>query len=80
MPSLPRIRRSHSRDSAPVTPALPPGPAELTAAGLTWIHVDAPRLPDAQELADRFAEGIASHPQDWHMLQPMWLADVRRTR
>jgi lauroyl/myristoyl acyltransferase len=30
-----------------------------------------------QSLADRFAEGIAEHPQDWHMLQPLWLADVR---
>jgi phosphatidylinositol dimannoside acyltransferase len=30
-----------------------------------------------QALADRFAEGIAEHPQDWHMLQPLWLADVR---
>ena len=30
-----------------------------------------------QALADRFAEGIAEHPQDWHMLQPFWLADVK---
>jgi lauroyl/myristoyl acyltransferase len=30
-----------------------------------------------QALADRFAEGIAEHPQDWHMLQPLWLADVQ---
>ena len=30
-----------------------------------------------QALADRFADGIASHPEDWHMLQPMWLADVQ---
>jgi len=30
-----------------------------------------------QALADRFAEGIAEHPQDWHMLQPFWLADVQ---
>jgi KDO2-lipid IV(A) lauroyltransferase len=30
-----------------------------------------------QELADTFAAGIAEHPEDWHMLQPMWLADVR---
>ncbi|HEY0871634.1 MAG TPA: phosphatidylinositol mannoside acyltransferase, partial [Acidothermaceae bacterium] len=32
-----------------------------------------------QALADRFAEGIAEHPQDWHMLQPLWLADVQLT-
>ncbi len=33
-----------------------------------------------QALADRFAEGIAEHPQDWHMLQPLWLADVQLAR
>ncbi|MET8153025.1 phosphatidylinositol mannoside acyltransferase [Actinoplanes sp. NPDC049668] len=26
-----------------------------------------------QRLADAFALGIADHPQDWHMLQKMWL-------
>jgi KDO2-lipid IV(A) lauroyltransferase len=25
-----------------------------------------------QRLADRFAEGIAEHPQDWHMMQRVW--------
>ncbi|MFF3567051.1 phosphatidylinositol mannoside acyltransferase [Nocardia jiangxiensis] len=25
-----------------------------------------------QRLADRFAANIASHPADWHMLQPVW--------
>ena len=33
-----------------------------------------------QTLADQFAEDIAAHPQDWHMLQPLWLADVRERR
>lgn len=28
-----------------------------------------------QALADAFAEGIAAHPQDWHMLQRLWLSD-----
>src|SRR5918912_2919260 len=59
MPSLPRIRRPRTRDtvvpvSAPRTP-----PAELTAAGLTWIHLDAPDAVHAGELADRFG---------WHTL------------
>jgi KDO2-lipid IV(A) lauroyltransferase len=27
----------------------------------------------AQQLADGFAEGIAAHPQDWHMLQRIWV-------
>ncbi|WP_229072504.1 phosphatidylinositol mannoside acyltransferase [Actinoplanes sp. DH11] len=26
-----------------------------------------------QQVADAFAEGIAEHPQDWHMLQKLWL-------
>jgi KDO2-lipid IV(A) lauroyltransferase len=26
-----------------------------------------------QQLADAFAAGIAEHPQDWHMLQKLWL-------
>jgi KDO2-lipid IV(A) lauroyltransferase len=53
-----------------------------------WGHVVSPRieLPDGplrtkvhvgtQALADRFAEGIAGKPEDWHMLQKLWLADL----
>jgi KDO2-lipid IV(A) lauroyltransferase len=33
-----------------------------------------------QALADRFAANIAAHPQDWHMLQPLWLADLTEQR
>ena len=59
MPSLPRIRRTRARDLV-VAPSAPPSlPAELTAAGLTWIHLDAPALPQALELAERFG---------WHAL------------
>ncbi|GHF87784.1 phosphatidylinositol mannoside acyltransferase [Streptomyces thermodiastaticus] len=29
-----------------------------------------------QALADTFASGIADHPEDWHMLQRLWLADL----
>ncbi|MFD8675157.1 phosphatidylinositol mannoside acyltransferase [Streptomyces seoulensis] len=29
-----------------------------------------------QALADTFASGIAEHPEDWHMLQRLWLADL----
>ncbi|OBK46680.1 phosphatidylinositol mannoside acyltransferase [Mycobacterium sp. 1081908.1] len=29
-----------------------------------------------QALADQFAENIAAHPEDWHMMQPQWLADL----
>ncbi|HWE81107.1 MAG TPA: magnesium transporter CorA family protein [Gaiellaceae bacterium] len=58
MPSLPRIRRTRSRDLAVVS-ARPPEPAELSAAGLTWIHLDSPTLEAAEALAERFG---------WHAL------------
>ena len=29
-----------------------------------------------QRVADTFAEGIAAHPADWHMLQRLWLVDL----
>jgi KDO2-lipid IV(A) lauroyltransferase len=31
-----------------------------------------------QRLADAFAAGIADHPQDWHMLQKLWLDQPAR--
>lgn len=33
-----------------------------------------------QALADVFAQRIAVHPADWHMLQPQWLADLSDER
>jgi magnesium transporter len=68
MPSLPRIRRTRARDPfvAPSAPQSPP--AELGAAGLTWIHLDAPTLTHAQALADRFG---------WH---PLDVEDVMSKR
>jgi magnesium transporter len=69
VPSLPRIRRPRSRDLAAVV-ARPQvaAPAELTAAGLTWIHLDAPTIGGAQELAERFG---------WH---PLDVEDVLSKR
>lgn len=29
-----------------------------------------------QTVADCFAADIAAHPQDWHMLQPLWIEDL----
>jgi KDO2-lipid IV(A) lauroyltransferase len=29
-----------------------------------------------QQVADVFGAAIAEHPADWHMLQPLWLADL----
>lgn len=34
-------------------------------------HTDVPTM--TQAMADAFAEAIAEHPQDWHMLQKLWL-------
>jgi magnesium transporter len=69
MPSLPRIRRPRSsRDLATSAPALPAAPAELEAAGLTWIHLDRPTLDHAQGLAARFG---------WH---PLDVEDVMSKR
>ncbi len=33
-----------------------------------------------QALADQFGANIARHPEDWHMLQPQWLADLSDER
>jgi KDO2-lipid IV(A) lauroyltransferase len=29
-----------------------------------------------QQLADHFAAAVAAHPEDWHMLQRLWLDDL----
>jgi magnesium transporter len=67
MPSLPRIRRTRSRETTAVV-TRPRVPAELTAAGLTWLHLDAPSKNMAEELADRFG---------WH---PLDVEDVLSRR
>jgi KDO2-lipid IV(A) lauroyltransferase len=33
-----------------------------------------------QTVADCFAADIVAHPQDWHMLQPLWTEDLPATR
>jgi Mg2+ and Co2+ transporters len=68
MPSLPRIRRTRARDTVvAVTPA-PASPADLSAAGLTWIHLEKPDALNAGLLADRFG---------WH---PLDVEDVLSKR
>ncbi|MGH2920683.1 MAG: magnesium transporter CorA family protein [Gaiellaceae bacterium] len=57
MPSLPRIRRQRASTEEVVRPRREP--AELTAGGLTWIHLDAPDKDAATVLAERFG---------WHAL------------
>jgi phosphatidylinositol dimannoside acyltransferase len=32
-----------------------------------------------QMMANHFASDIAAHPQDWHMLQPLWIEDLSLT-
>jgi KDO2-lipid IV(A) lauroyltransferase len=34
----------------------------------------------SQQLADAYAEGIAAHPEDWHMMQKFFLADLDPAR
>jgi magnesium transporter len=68
MPSLPRIRRARARDTVVAVSAPPSPPAELAAAGLTWIHLDAPDAFFAGELANRFG---------WH---PLDVEDVLSKR
>src|SRR5579871_4166101 len=67
MPSLPRIRRTRSR-ALTVADIRPRDPAELSTAGLTWIHLDAPTLEEAQALGERFG---------WH---PLDVEDVLSRR
>jgi magnesium transporter len=67
MPSLPRIRRTRTRELT-VADVSPRQPAELSASGLTWIHLDSPSLEVAQGLAVRFG---------WH---PLDVEDVLSRR
>jgi magnesium transporter len=54
-PTLPRIRRGRTRGpSGEVVERLEPRIAELSANGLTWIHVDEPGPLEAALLAERF--------------------------
>jgi magnesium transporter len=70
MPSLPRIRRTRPRGFAEaVTPRPEPRVAELSADGLTWIHLDPPIDPETvNTLRSRFG---------WH---PLDVEDVLSKR
>ncbi|MEU4574967.1 phosphatidylinositol mannoside acyltransferase [Nonomuraea sp. ATR24] len=65
-------------------------PAILSFEGDDWrihIHEEIPVPAEgsrkekvaavAQSLAAVFEKGIAEHPEDWHMLQRLWLEDLR---
>jgi len=57
-------------------------PVSLSFTDDGWRCVFHPEVPHTdvrtmtQALADAFAAGIAEHPQDWHMLQRLWLDDL----
>ncbi|MEW2524082.1 phosphatidylinositol mannoside acyltransferase [Streptomyces sp. NPDC047071] len=59
-------------DASPVMRGRVHPPVEVPATGTRAEKTAAM----TQALADAFATGIAEHPQDWHMLQRLWLADL----
>jgi magnesium transporter len=59
MPSLPRLKRPRFRAPAGEAVVARREPAELEAAGLTWIHLESPDQEHATALAERFG---------WHAL------------
>ncbi|BAL91509.1 putative lipid A biosynthesis acyltransferase [Actinoplanes missouriensis 431] len=54
---------TEKRVEARLRPITPPGDGPL----------DQRVKQTTQQLADAFAAGIAEHPQDWHMLQKLWV-------
>jgi magnesium transporter len=54
-PTLSRIRRGRTRGpAAEIAEQAEPRISEISANGLTWIHVDRPGVPEAAALAERF--------------------------
>jgi len=49
-------------------------PLELSASTDRKLRV----AESTQLVATAFEQSIAAHPEDWHMLQPLWLDDVAR--
>jgi magnesium transporter len=68
VPSLPRIRRQIRRRPGAVVPREQPRAAELSASGLTWVHLDSLRQDEIERLAERF---------HWH---PLDVEDVLSKR
>ncbi|MFF2410893.1 phosphatidylinositol mannoside acyltransferase [Streptomyces sp. NPDC058092] len=61
-----------SYDETPVMKARIHPPVEVPESG----NRDEKTSSMTQALADAFAVGIAEHPEDWHMLQRLWSADL----
>jgi magnesium transporter len=70
MPSLPRIKRTRARsvDGEVLARPEPRVAAELTANGLTWVHLTSPTAEEATALMERFS---------WH---PLDIEDVLSRR
>ena len=61
---------------APAGHQVPRRGARAGTSGTTRAKVTAM----TQQVADVFGAAIAEHPADWHMLQPLWLADLDPAR
>jgi magnesium transporter len=68
VPSLPRIKRTRTAAEAALVAPAPRELPELTAHGLTWVHLDRPTQDEASLLAERFG---------WH---PLDVEDVLSKR
>ncbi|HEY7561075.1 MAG TPA: magnesium transporter CorA family protein [Gaiellaceae bacterium] len=53
-PTLPRLRRGRARGAGDVAERTEPRISELSAEGLTWVHVDRPGGLEVAHLSDRF--------------------------
>ncbi|MEZ3178859.1 phosphatidylinositol mannoside acyltransferase [Streptomyces pimonensis] len=63
-------------DDSPVMRGRVHPPVEVPASGTRREKTSVM----TQALADAFATGIADHPEDWHMLQRLWLKDLDPAR
>ncbi|MDI1455480.1 phosphatidylinositol mannoside acyltransferase [Streptomyces sp. ATE26] len=63
-------------DDSPVMKGRVHPPIEVPPSGTRAERTSAM----TQSLADAFATGIAEHPEDWHMLQRLWIADLDPTK
>ncbi|MEU6402862.1 phosphatidylinositol mannoside acyltransferase [Streptomyces sp. NPDC046985] len=59
-------------DDSPVMRGRVHAPVDVPEAGTRAERTAAM----TQALADAYATGIAEHPEDWHMLQRLWLSDL----
>jgi len=90
--SIPGATTTHANELILVPLAIETGavvlPTHCYNTRDSWVFDVSPALDTSsgdvstitQAMADRFARGIAAHPEDWHMMQPQWLADLSEER